>query len=144
MDVMAGGPILIVEDNERNAKLLRDVLGAKGYQTFETVTAEEGLEYAREHRPSLILMDISLPGMDGMTALKQIRADERICEIPVVAVTASAMPMDRRNIEKAGFDGYITKPISVKDFLAEVQKLIGEPKPPSGGASGSGPGGGAP
>ena len=86
---MATGSILIVEDNERNAKLLRDVLGARGYQTFETTTAEEGIEFAREHRPALILMDISLPGMDGITALRKIRADPDICKTPIVAVTAS-------------------------------------------------------
>ncbi len=127
--------ILIVEDNERNAKLLRDVLGAKGYRTFDTTTAEEGLKFARQQRPALILMDISLPGMNGITALKEIRADAEICKTPVVAVTASAMPMDRRNIEKAGFDGYITKPISVKEFLAEVREIIGEPEPAPGEAS---------
>jgi len=125
---MTAGLILIIEDNERNAKLLRDVLRAKGYQTFETTTAEEGLEYARENHPALILMDISLPGMDGVTALKEIRGDPKINETPVVAVTASAMPMDRRNIESAGFDGYITKPISVKDFLVEVRGIIGTPE----------------
>ena len=127
--------ILIVEDNERNAKLLRDVLGAKGYRTCHTTTAEEGLEFARQQHPALILMDISLPGMDGVMALKEIRADSEICKTPVVAVTASAMPMDRRNIEKAGFNGYITKPISVKEFLAEVRAMIGEPEPASGETS---------
>jgi two-component system cell cycle response regulator DivK len=80
-------------------------------------------------------MDISLPGMNGFTALKEIRADAEICKTPVVAVTASAMPMDRRNITKAGFDGYITKPISVKKFLAEVREIIGEPEPAPGEAS---------
>jgi two-component system cell cycle response regulator DivK len=129
--------ILIVEDNERNAKLLRDVLGAKGYRTCHTTTAEEGLEFARQQHPALILMDISLPGMDGVMALKEIRADAEICKTPVIAVTASAMPMDRRNIEKAGFDGYITKPISVKEFLAEVKEIIGEPEPAPGEASAS-------
>ena len=127
--------ILIVEDNERNAKLLRDVLNATGYRTCHTTTAEEGLEFAREQHPALILMDISLPGMDGIMAVKEIRADPGICKTPIVAVTASAMPMDRRNIEKAGFDGYITKPISVKEFLAEVRGMIGEPEPASGEAS---------
>ena len=127
--------ILIVEDNERNAKLLRDVLGAKGYPSCHATTAEEGLEFARQQQPALILMDISLPGMDGVMALKEIRADAEICKTPVVAVTASAMPMDRRNIEKAGFDGYITKPISVKDFLVEVREMIGEPEPASGEVS---------
>jgi len=135
---MADKLILIVEDNERNAKLLRDVLGAKGYPTHDTTTAEEGLEFARKEHPALILMDISLPGMDGVTALKEIRADSEICNTPVIAVTASAMPMDRRNIEKAGFDGYITKPISLKHFLAEVKTMIGAPKSASADESESG------
>ena len=132
---MEPGTILIVEDNERNAKLLRDVLGAKGYRTFDTMTAEEGLDYARKNRPALILMDISLPGMDGVTAVREIRADEALRGIPVIAVTASAMPQDRHHIESAGFDGYITKPISLKDFLAEVKKLIGEPAGGEGAAA---------
>ncbi len=124
---MAGALILIVEDNEKNAKLLRDVLRVKGYNPHHTVTAEEGLEFARSHRPALILMDIQLPGMDGITALKHLRADPVTKAIPVLAVTASAMPMERTKIEAAGFDGYIPKPISVKEVLAEVQTITGHP-----------------
>jgi two-component system cell cycle response regulator DivK len=127
--------ILIVEDNERNAKLLRDVLSAKGYRICHTTTAEEGLEFARQQHPSLILMDISLPGMNGLMAVKEIRADSEICKTPVVAVTASAMPMDRRKIEESGFDGYITKPISVKEFMVEVREIIGEPESAPGEVS---------
>ncbi len=124
---MAGALILIVEDNENNAKLLRDVLRVKGYNPHHTETAEEGLEFARSHRPALILMDIQLPGMDGITALKQLRADPVTKAIPVLAVTASAMPMEREKIEAAGFDGYIPKPISVKAVLAEVQTITAHP-----------------
>lgn len=132
---MTKGLILIVEDNARNAKLLRDVLRAKGYSTFEATTAEEGLEYAREHLPALILMDIALPGMDGFEALNEIRRDPNLKHTPTVAVTASAMPMDRRRIASAGFNGYITKPISVKEFVKEVRGIIGDPEPADDGGS---------
>jgi two-component system cell cycle response regulator DivK len=118
--------LLVVEDNEMNLKLLRDVLTVKGYRVLETVTAEQGLVIAREERPDLILMDIQLPGMDGMTALRELKADPSTSSIPVMAVTASAMPAERKEILAAGFDGYQAKPISVKDLLAEVQRLLEE------------------
>ena len=121
---MAKQLILIVEDNDKNLKLLKDVLSAKDYDTVESITAEEGLEIARTQQPALILMDIRLPGMDGVTALKKLREDAATKEIPVIAVTASAMPMDRGRIMSAGFDGYITKPISVKEFLVEVSDVL--------------------
>ena len=111
---MAGELILIVEDNERNRKLVRDVLQFKGYRTIETETAEEGIRLARERRPALILMDIQLPGMDGIAALGHLRADPLTRAIPVMAVTASAMTHDRQKIMAAGFDGYQSKPISVQ------------------------------
>ena len=136
---MAGELILIVEDNEKNAKLLRDVLGAKGYRTHDTESAEDGLEFARAKQPALILMDIQLPGMDGMAALKQLRGDPATQDIPVIAVTASAMPQERKKIEAAGFDGYIPKPISVKDFLAEVQMILRGPASEGAGGSPSAP-----
>ncbi len=121
---MAKQLILIVEDNDKNLKLLKDVLSAKDYDTVESITAEEGLELARTRQPALILMDIRLPGMDGVTALTRLREDAATQEIPVIAVTASAMPMDRGRIMSAGFDGYITKPISVKEFLVEVSDVL--------------------
>jgi CheY-like chemotaxis protein len=121
---VAGELILIVEDNEKNRKLVRDVLQVKGYQTIETETGEEGLQLAREKSPALILMDIQLPGIDGITALKQLRADPQIQGIPVMAVTASAMTHNRQTILAAGFDGYQSKPISVKDFLEEVRRVL--------------------
>lgn len=121
---MANELILIVEDNDKNLKLLRDVLGAKGYDTIESITAEEGIELAGQQHPALILMDIQLPGIDGLTALRQLRADPGTEGIPVIAVTASAMPTDRRRILDAGFDGYITKPISVKEFLVEIRNTL--------------------
>lgn len=116
--------ILIVEDNERNAKLLRDVLQATGYRTVETVTAEEGIEVARRDHPDLILMDIQLPGMDGKTALRELRKDPTTAKIPIIAVTASVMPMERADVLAAGFDGFFGKPLSVKVFLEEVQAVF--------------------
>lgn len=121
---MAGELILIVEDNEKNRKLLRDVLQVKGYKTLETETGEEGIRIARESQPALILMDIQLPGIDGITALKQLRADPRTKKIPVIAVTASAMTHSRKEILAEGFDGYQTKPISVKEFLKTVRDVL--------------------
>ncbi len=121
---MAGELILIVEDNEKNRKLARDVLQVKGYQTIESETAEEGLELARNRSPALILMDIQLPGMDGITAMKQLKADVKTKSIPIIAVTASAMTNNRTAMLAEGFDGYQTKPISLKDFLGEIQRVL--------------------
>jgi two-component system, cell cycle response regulator DivK len=121
---MAGTLILIVEDNEENRKLIRDVLQVKGYQTLETETAEEGHNLAVEHHPALILMDIQLPGIDGITALKQLRADPITKTVPVIAITASAMSYNRQAMLAEGVDGYQSKPISVKDFLEEVRRVL--------------------
>ena len=121
---MANERILIVEDNEKNRKLVRDILRAKGYETVETETGEDGVRLARERRPALILMDIQLPGIDGITALGQLRADAATRAIPVIAVTASAMTHDRQKIMAAGFDGYQTKPIKVKEFLGAVRAML--------------------
>ena len=121
---MAGELILIIEDNEKNRKLARDVLQVKGYKTIESETAEEGLDLAIEKSPSLILMDIQLPGMDGITALKQLKTDPETKSIPVIAITASAMTYKRVTMLAEGFDGYQTKPISVKDFLEEVRRVL--------------------
>lgn len=124
---MARDIILIVEDNPMNMKLLRDVLQVEGFEVLEAVTAEKGLELARSRLPDLVLMDIQLPGMDGITALKELKRDPATREIPVIAVTASAMPMERKEILSAGFDGYQPKPISVRELLAEVRSMIGRP-----------------
>ncbi len=121
---VAGELILIIEDNEKNRKLVRDVLQVKGYKTIETETAEEGLKLALQQSPALILMDIQLPGMDGITALKQLRADPKTNGIAAIAITASAMTHNRQTMLAEGFDGYQTKPISVKEFLAEVQRVL--------------------
>jgi two-component system cell cycle response regulator DivK len=116
--------ILIVEDNEKNLKLVRDVLQVKGYETLEAGTAEEGLKIARARKPALILMDIQLPGMSGIEALKALRAAPATAAIPVVAITASVMQQDRQEIMRAGFDGFIEKPINLRVFLDTVQKAM--------------------
>ena len=121
---MANELILIVEDNEKNRKLVRDVLQHRGYQTVEAETAEEGIRLAQESRPALILMDIQLPGINGIEALGRLRADPRTKKIPVIAVTASAMTHDRQKIMAAGFDGYQSKPINVKEFVAAVREML--------------------
>jgi len=117
--------VLIVEDNERNLKLVRDVLQAKGYATLEAGTAEEGLELARERTPALILMDIHLPGMSGIEALKALRVEAATASIPVIAITASVMQESLREVMAAGFDDLIEKPINVLGFLDKVRSLIG-------------------
>lgn len=117
--------ILIVEDNEKNMKLVRDVLQAKGYATLEAVTGEDGVRLAAEHRPALVLMDIQLPGISGIEALKRLRAVPATASIPVIAVTASVMASDRRNITDAGFDGYVGKPLNLREFLDAVAGAIG-------------------
>jgi CheY-like chemotaxis protein len=121
---MSGELILIVEDQPLNRKLVRDVLQAKGYRTVETETGEEGVTLAREQRPALILMDIQLPGINGIEALKQLRADPQTRAIPVLAVTASAMTQNRREILAAGFDGYQPKPIDIGAFLRAVRATL--------------------
>ena len=120
--------ILIVEDNEKNLKLVRDVLQVKGYQTLEAGTAEDGIGIARERKPDLILMDIQLPGMSGIDALKALRAEPATAAIPVVAITASVMQQDRQEIMKAGFDGFIEKPINLRNLLDTVQQAVGKGK----------------
>jgi len=121
---MANELILIVEDNERNRKLVRDVLQFRGYQTIEAETGEDAVRLARERLPALVLMDIQLPGIDGITALGQLRSDSTTRAIPVIAVTASAMTHDRQKIMAAGFDGYQSKPINVKEFLEVVRRML--------------------
>ena len=121
---MAGELILIVEDNEKNLKLVRDLLQVSGYQTLESITAEDGIIVARESQPALILMDIQLPGMNGIEALKVLRADPITRKIPVIAVTASVMTQDSQEIMAAGFNGYQRKPIEIKGFLDEVRRLL--------------------
>jgi len=116
--------VLIVEDNDKNMKLARDVLQAKGYQTLEAETGEEGVRLAKERTPDLVLMDIQLPGINGIEAFKQIRADPKTARIPVVALTASVTPTDRSQITAAGFDAFVGKPINLKEFLDTVKRFV--------------------
>jgi two-component system, cell cycle response regulator DivK len=125
---LANELILIIEDNEKNRKLVRDILQVKGYTTIESETAEVGIKLALEESPALILMDIQLPGIDGITALRQLRADPRTKDILVIAITASAMTHNRQTMLAEGFDGYQTKPIGVKEFLGEVERVLREKK----------------
>jgi len=118
------GLILIVEDNPRNMKLVRDVLQVKGHTTLEAVNAEDGIALAIEHVPELILMDIQLPGMNGIQALGVLRGNPATRGIPVIAVTASVMQQDRKLITEAGFDGYVGKPINLAEFLDAVNSML--------------------
>ena len=128
---MAGELILIVGDNDKNRKLVRDVLTFKGYSTIEAETGEAGVRLAQERRPNLVLMDIRLPGIDGLEALRQLRAEPTTRDIPIMALTASVMSEDRQRIVGAGFDGYQSKPINVTDFVAAVTQLLARPPKPS-------------
>ena len=121
---MAGELILVVEDNEKNLKLVRDLLQFNGFLTLEASTARRGLELAVEHGPHLILMDIQLPDMDGVAALGQLRADPLTAAIPVVALTAFAMKEDRERFLGAGFDGYLAKPIDVRAFPKQIRTFV--------------------
>jgi len=118
------GVILIVEDNPRNMKLVRDVLQVKGHDTIEATTAEDGIVLATERNPDLILMDIQLPGMNGIDALRVLRGQPGTERIPVIAVTASVMQQDRKLITEAGFDGYVGKPINLAEFLNAVNDML--------------------
>ena len=131
---MANELILIVEDNEKNRKLERDILQFHGYRTVEAENGEDGVRLALETPPALILMDIQLPRMSGIDALRILRADPRTRSVPVIAVTASAMSQDRQKIMAAGFDGYHAKPIDVTQFVAAVRQML-DRAPRSGGAS---------
>jgi two-component system, cell cycle response regulator DivK len=118
--------ILIVEDNDKNMKLFRDVLQAAGFETLEATTAEEGIEIAREHAPALVLMDVQLPGIDGVEGLSRLRADGRTAAIPVLALTAQAMHGDRERFLDAGFDAYLSKPVDVLELLRAVKRWSGD------------------
>ena len=121
---MANELILIVEDNEKNRKLARDVLQFKGYRTLDAETGEDGVAMAKEHKPDLILMDYQLPGINGIEAFRQIRSDASTAHIPIVAVTASAMPEDAIKMKDAGFDGFQTKPINLKEFVQAIADVF--------------------
>ena len=123
--MVAGPQILLVEDNPRNMKLLRDVLRATGYRTLEASTGGQALTLAAEHRPALVLMDVRLPDMDGVEALRRLRVDGRTTSIPVLAVTAQAMKGDAERFREAGFDGYLSKPVDIDELLASIKQHCG-------------------
>ena len=116
--------ILIVEDNDKNMKLARDILQVKGYATLEAVTGEEGVRIALETIPDLVLMDIQLPGINGIEALKLLRADPRTHAIPIIAFTASVTPSDRSQVTAAGFNAFLSKPLDLKEFVATIKRLV--------------------
>ena len=118
---MAAERILIAEDNEKNIKLFRDVLELSGYETLEALTGEQAIELATRHTPDLVLMDIRLPGTDGLEALRRLRDDERTADIPIVALTAQAMAGDRERFLEAGFNGYVSKPVNIEEFIGTVR-----------------------
>ena len=125
---MSGELILIIEDNKTNMKLVRDVLQFKGYRILEASTAEDGLELARGHKPDLILMDIQLPGMDGVNALRQLKTDPSTASLKVVALTAFVMREEQERIRVAGFDGFLSKPLDIPKFSEQVRLLLDSPK----------------
>ena len=126
---MGGARILVVEDNEKNMKLLRDVLKATGHDVLEASSGEQALTLAREHGPGLILMDIQLPDMSGVEALGQLRADPRTAMIPVLAVTAQAMKGDREHFMAEGFNAYLSKPIDLDELLSAVDEHLPAGRP---------------
>jgi two-component system cell cycle response regulator DivK len=120
---MSGELILIVDDNDKNLKLARDVLQYHGFRTLEASTGRQGIDLARENDPDVVLLDIQLPDIDGVTALQELRASEKAAETPVVALTAFAMKADRQRFLDAGFNGYIAKPIDVRAFPLQVREF---------------------
>jgi len=116
--------ILIVEDNEKNMKLVRDILQHQGHATLEAVTGTDGVRIAKKAKPDLVLMDIQLPDIDGIAALRQIRAEPQLDAMPVLAVSASVMPDEQQKIVTSGFDAFITKPINLKQFRDTVQRFL--------------------
>jgi two-component system cell cycle response regulator DivK len=122
---VAGERVLVVEDNEKSMKLFRDVLRATGHDTLEAGSGEHAVELALAYRPALVLMDMQLPGIDGVEALSRLRGDERTAAIPVLALTAQAMEGDRERFLEAGFDGYLSKPVDVTELLRVVADYCG-------------------
>jgi two-component system, cell cycle response regulator DivK len=120
---VAGELILIVEDNAKNLELVRDLLSVTGYRTLEATSAAEGIALAAAHHPDVVLMDVRLPDEDGVVALRRLRAEPLLASLPVVALTAFAMPEDRERLLAAGFDGYLSKPIEIRAFLEQVRRF---------------------
>jgi two-component system, cell cycle response regulator DivK len=123
---MTNWQILVVEDNARNMRLFCDVLRASGYRTLEATTGEQAVELVFAHRPDLVLMDIQLPDIDGVEALGRVRADDGFATVPILALTAQAMEGDRERFLAAGFDGYLSKPVDIAEFVATVKRYCEE------------------
>ncbi len=121
--------ILIVEDNDKNMKLMRDVMQHAGHTTLEATTGEAAVQMAIDSPPDLILMDVQLPGMSGIAALQKIREQPALFAVPVIAVSASVMPEDHRSIVNSGFDAFMTKPIALKTLRATVDRFLSR-RPP--------------
>jgi two-component system cell cycle response regulator DivK len=121
---VAGERILVVEDNEKSMKLFRDLLQATGYSTLEASTGEDAVELALQHIPALVLMDVQLPGIDGVEALARLRGDARTASIPVLALTAQAMHGDRERFLAAGFADYLSKPVEIAELLRAVEDAV--------------------
>jgi two-component system cell cycle response regulator DivK len=122
--------ILIVEDNEKNMKLVRDILRHNGHETIEAATGDEGVRLAVAKRPDLVLMDIQLPDIDGIEALRRIRDVRELDAVPVIAVSASVMPDDQQKIVTSGFDAFVTKPINLKQFVDTVKRFLASGRAP--------------
>jgi two-component system cell cycle response regulator DivK len=129
---MPGELILIIEDNVKNLKLVRDVLQFHGYATLEAETGEAGVTLARERHPAVVLMDVQLPGLDGRAALKLLKAEASTQHIPIIALTAFAMKGDRETLLAEGFDGYLAKPIDIKELPKVVESYVSERSEPAG------------
>jgi two-component system cell cycle response regulator DivK len=123
---MANELILIIEDNEPNRRLARDLLQVHGYRTIEAETAEHGIAIAAEQRPDLVVMDIHLPGIGGIEALAKLRAETATRSVPVLAFTASVMAQDRSEIMAAGFDAFVSKPLDLEAFVRTVAAVIAQ------------------
>lgn len=121
---MANKTVLVVEDNELNMKLVRSLLKIRNYGVLEAVDAETGIQLTRKHRPDLVLMDVQLPGIDGLKATQIIKGDPALKDIPVVALTSYAMQGDEEKAVKAGCTGYITKPLDTKAFLETIDEYL--------------------
>ena len=121
--------VMIVEDNELNAKLFRDLLEAQGYRTLHARDGLNVLELARQHKPSLILMDIQLPEISGIEITRWLKNDAELKKIPVIAVTAFAMKGDEERIRAGGCEGYLSKPISINEFLSTIKRFLAGPVP---------------
>lgn len=129
---MAVPTVLLVEDNDDNLRIYSTILTYSGYRVLEAMDGEAGLESARRDRPDLILMDVSIPKIDGWAATQILKADPETAEIPIIALTAHALASDRERAEEVGFDGYIAKPAEPRVVLAEVQRRLGKPVPAAG------------